>query len=168
MACVAAEPLFVEGYRPGCIGRIVELHGSYYYRAWGVGAVFEMLMAQELCEFCEHYDAEHDLLLTASVGDRLIGSIAIQGSRDTTHTARLRWFIVEEGYHGRGIGRVLLERSLNFCRERGFHKVYLWTVDELPRSRHLYEKVGFCVVEQGIDSRYGTTLLSLKMELNLQ
>jgi len=160
-------PIFKQGYHPGHIGRIVELHGTYYSKHWGSGATFEILMAAELAEFCERYDPERDLLLTAHVDNKLIGSVAVHGSDADDGTARLRWFIVDEAYQGQGIGRALLEQALMFCREKACLNLYLWTVDELPQARHLYESVGFRVVEQVRDSRYGVLLLSLKLEITL-
>lgn len=168
MPSATAAPLFYVGYHPGHIGRIVELHGTYYSKHWGVGAEFEMLMAVELCEFCEHYDPERDLLLTAHSDDKLIGAIAIHGSNHPEGTARLRWFILDEAYRGRGIGRALLERSLLFCRDAAFNHIYLWTVEELPQSRHLYESVGFRVIERIFDARYGKPMVNLKMEMQLK
>lgn len=118
MPSATLAPIFKQGYHPGHIGRIVELHGTYYSKHWGSGATFEILMAAELAEFCERYDPERDLLLTAHVDNKLIGSIAVHGSDADDGTVRLRWFIVDEAYHGQGIGRALLEQALMFCREK--------------------------------------------------
>lgn len=167
MSATTAKTFFVEGYRPGYIGRIVELHGSYYSQEWGSGVQFESLMAIELSEFCQHYQPDRDLLLTAHADGELIGSIAVHGSQSSDRSARLRWFILDAAYRGRGIGREMLKRVLAFCRQQQFDSVYLWTVDRLPQSRHLYESAGFRVVEQVPDSRYGVPLLNLKMELSL-
>lgn len=167
MPSAIAETFFVEGYRPGYLGRIVELHGRYYNKAWGSGAEFESLMAIELSDFCKKYNPERDLLLTAHIDDAFAGSIAIYGSKSTQNEAQLRWFILDEAYRGRGIGRTMLQRALNFCQDKGFTKVYLWTADQLPQSRHLYESAGFEIVEQLTDSTYGIPLLKLKMEMFL-
>lgn len=167
MPSATAAPVFVRGYQPGCIGRIVELHGTYYSNHWGVGAEVETLAAVELSEFCQQYNPQRDLLLTAWIDDKLIGSIAIHSSNHAGYTARLRWFILDTAYQGQGVGRALLERSLKFCQEKSFRSVYLWTVEELPQSRHLYESVGFRVVERQTDARYGTSLVNLRMELDL-
>ncbi|KAF3887248.1 MULTISPECIES: GNAT family N-acetyltransferase [Nostocales] len=162
--------IYVEGYQPGCIGRITELHGVYYSQCWGVGAEFEILMARELCDFCEQYDMESDLLVSARADERLIGSLAVQGNADRSNNkqeARLRWFILDPIYQGQGIGKALLQQALHFCRQKAFSKLYLWTVDGLPQSRHLYEAFGFHVVAREVDARYGTPLISLKMEMTV-
>jgi GNAT superfamily N-acetyltransferase len=160
--------VFRKGVLPGCIGRVVELHGIYYSREWDAGAEFEALMARELCDFCDSYDPERDLMLTAEVGGRVVGSIVIQAQAEPDDAwARLRWFIVDETCHGRGIGRELLERALSFCRERAFPGIYLWTVTNLPQSFHLYQSVGFSVVEEIADQRYSVPRVSLRLELPL-
>jgi N-acetylglutamate synthase-like GNAT family acetyltransferase len=82
-------------------------------------------------------------------------------------TARLRWFILDAAHRGKGIGCKLLHRSLEFCRNQQVAKLYLWTVDELPQASHLYESVGFTIVEQVVGCRYSVPLLHLKMELEL-
>src|SRR5690242_8885312 len=142
-----------EGYVPGAIGRLAELHGTYYARVWGSGAAFEMLVARELSDFVEHYDPNCDLLLTAHIDQTMIGGLAMIG-RNAEPGARLRWFIVDPAFHGRGGGKALLDRALQWARERQFGKVYLWTVDDLPESRHLYEKAGFRVTERHPGNHY--------------
>ena len=38
------------GYVPGAIGRITELHATYYHEHWGFGRYFESKVATELSE----------------------------------------------------------------------------------------------------------------------
>lgn len=156
-----------EGYLPGALGRIAEMHGVYYAVAWGSGFEFEGMMAEEIYEFLRSYDPARDLLLTAHVEGRLVGSFAIVGSREDPAVARIRWVIVEEAYHGRGIGKELLRRGLEFCRSAGFSKVTLWTVEGLPQSYGLYERAGFEVVERVPDARYSVPHVNLRMEMAL-
>ena len=159
---------YVEGYRPGYLGRIAEMHGVYYAVAWGSGAEFEGMMAQEMREFLAHYQDGRDLLLTAHIGGRLVGSIAVDGSQAERPGARLRWVIVDEAHHGRGIGKRLLGRALDFCRKAGFGSAYLWTVEGLPQSLGLYERAGFRTVERIPDDRYSVPRVNLRMEKTLR
>ena len=59
-----------RGYRPGCIGRIAELHASYYHRLVGFGLFFESKVARELSEFCERSVEGRDGLWLALRDDR--------------------------------------------------------------------------------------------------
>jgi hypothetical protein len=49
-----------EGYLPGCIGRITQLHAMYYAAANGFGVAFEAKVAKELGEFCASYTKGRD------------------------------------------------------------------------------------------------------------
>jgi GNAT superfamily N-acetyltransferase len=156
-----------RGYEPGLIGRVSELHGRYYAEAWGSGAPFEMLIAREFSEFIEHYDPENDLVLSAHIGGVLAGSISMLGHNPGPDGVQLRFFIVDPPYHGLGAGKALLSAALDWCRERGFRKIFLWTVDGLVQSRGLYEKNGFRVTQRVPDDRYTVLRDNLKMELTL-
>lgn len=50
----------VEGYRPGCAGRIAQLHAEYHEAHFGRGLPFESKAAQELTAFRLRLDAERD------------------------------------------------------------------------------------------------------------
>jgi GNAT superfamily N-acetyltransferase len=156
-----------QGYEPGLIGRVGELHGRYYAAAWGVGAAFEIIMTRDLCDFIEQYDPDRDIVVSAHIEGVLIGSIAILGEKAGTETAQLRFFLVDPKYQGCGAGKSLLKIALAWCREHGYRKVFLWTVDHLPQSRQLYEKAGFRVTTECMDDRYSAPLKSLKMECSL-
>ncbi len=155
-----------QGYEPGAIGRIVELHGRYYDRVWGSGAAFEILIAREVSEFIEHYDPDQNLLLTAHQGGAMIGSLALVGRTPEPGRAQLRFFIVDEACRRCGAGKALLDAGLAWCRERGFSGVFLWTVDNLAESRRMYERAGFAVTERVPDARYTALQDTLKMELD--
>lgn len=155
------------GYEPGLIGRVGELHGRYYAEAWGSGAPFEMLMIREFCDFIESYDPERDLVLSAHIGEVLVGSISVLGRRAGPGIAQLRFFIVDPAYHGRGAGKALLSAALGWCCEKGFKTVFLWTVDNLPQSRGLYENAGFRITERCTDDRYTVCRDNLRMELKI-
>lgn len=158
----------VDGFRTGYLGRIAAMHGEYYEKEWGSGPGFEAMMARELCDFYDAYDPARDLLLTAHVDGVLVGSIAILGTQtERPGEARLRWFLLDERYQGRGIGNALLRRALDFCREQNYPVVYLWTVEGLPQSLHLYEKTGFQIVERFPDSHYTVEHMHLRLELRL-
>ena len=171
MVNIADQPLtisYVEGFKPGYLGHIAQLHGEYYAKVWGSGVGFEAIMARELSEFWERFDSERDLLVTAHINEELVGSIAIDGTQsERPGLARLRWYLIDELYQGKGIGSALFRRALEFCKAKQFPLVYLWTVEGLPSSQHVYEKAGFKIVERSIDSRYTVAHTQLMLELPL-
>jgi len=156
-----------EGYSPGTIERVTELHALYYRREWGFGLFFEAKVATELAAFMECYDEERDGMWVARLGERIEGSIAIDGSAANTHGAHLRWFVVSDELRGQGAGQILIEPALAFCRDRGYERVYLWTFEGLEAARHIYEKNGFRLVEQTSGSRWGREVNEQRYELQL-
>jgi hypothetical protein len=56
---------------------------------------------------------------------------------------------------------------LCFCREMAYGKVYLWTFDGLHAARHLYEAMGFKLVEQHKGGQWGTEVTEQRFELQL-
>lgn len=131
------------GYQTGCIGRIAELHASYYSACFGFGLPFEAKVASELAQFCLQYTDGRDGLWLAIEGNVIHGSVAIDGSCFGDTGAHLRWFITSSEARGQGVGSRLLGAALDFCQERHNGKAYLWTFDELHAARRLYERYGF-------------------------
>lgn len=143
------------GYRPGCIGRIAQLHAEFYAAATGFGLDFEAKVATELSDFCLGYQEGRDGLWLVMDGARIEGSIAIDGSHAAEHGAHLRWFITSDRTRGTGMGNQLLSAAMQFCASQSYRKVFLWTFDELPAARHLYEKHGFHLARTQRGAQWG-------------
>lgn len=144
-----------RGYTAGCIGRIVGLHAAYYARHAGFGLSFESKVATELAAFCVGYREERDGLWLALREGEVQGAIAIDGSHAASHGAHLRWFIISDALRGQGAGTRLLNAALQFCDERRYAQVRLWTFDGLHAARHLYEKHGFGLVQTRRGAQWG-------------
>lgn len=152
-----------EDYVPGCIGRIVQLHATYYSAANGFGLEFEAKVARELAEFCLSYEHGRDGIWLAR-SPEIEGSVMIDGSRARDESAHLRWFITSDAVRGRGIGRQLLARALEFSDRCGYQTVHLWTFAGLDAARHLYESVGFKLVQESPGSQWGTVVREQRFE----
>ena len=169
------EALVLGGYLPGAIGRAAELHALYYSREWGFGLGFEALVAAGLAEFLQRLDPARDGFWTLSRAGQVMGCVAIDASKGggkdgggaEAHGAHLRWFILDEELRGQGLGDRLLRQAVAFCRACGHPSVYLWTFQGLGAARHLYEKHGFCLVEQRQGSQWKTVVLEQKFVLAL-
>jgi GNAT superfamily N-acetyltransferase len=153
-----------KGYIPGCIGRVSELHALYYSNLVGFGLNFEAKVARELAEFCSRYDEQRDGLWLATLAGRIHGSIAIDGLHAQDEGAHLRWFITSNEIRGTGIGTSLLSSAMDFCRVKGYRRIYLWTFSGLDAARHLYEKFGFELVKQQRGSQWGVEVDEQRFE----
>jgi len=161
----ALEFKIEEGYVPGSIGRISELHGAYYHEHWGFGVYFEAKVATELSEFLRRYDGNRDGIWIPLVNGRVEGSIVIDGIHADKEGAHLRWFILSDALRGKGVGKTLMSIAMEFCRSKGYQKVYLWTFEGLHAARHLYEEAGFRLVKQQKGIQWGTEVNEQYFEL---
>jgi GNAT superfamily N-acetyltransferase len=166
MSDLTSDILIRKGYLPGAIGRVVELHGRYYSKHWGFGLFFETKVARELSQFMDRYNNARDGFWTATVEGRVEGSITIDGADADGHGAHLRWFVVSEVLQGRGIGERLMQEAMDFCRNKGYGRVYLWTFEGLLAARRLYEKAGFQLVDQYKGCQWGTEVDEQRFELS--
>ncbi|MDI6762718.1 MAG: GNAT family N-acetyltransferase [Thermodesulfobacteriota bacterium] len=161
------DEIILKGYRPGVIGRLAELHATYYYENWGFGLFFEAKVATELSEFLSRYEGSRDGFWTLSLNHQIQGGIAIDGIKAMTDGAHLRWFILSPEVRGRGFGHRLMEEAISFCKKNDYKRVHLHTFEGLDPARHLYEKFGFKLVFQNEGMQWGNKVIEQKFELNL-
>ncbi|MFA5916032.1 MAG: GNAT family N-acetyltransferase [Burkholderiales bacterium] len=158
----------IASYVPGAIGRVAELHASYYSKAWDFGLYFEAKVASELSGFLRRFDPARDGFWTALQNGRVEGSIAIDAANAGTGGAHLRWFILSDALRGQGVGNRLMHSAVGWCRERGYGRVFLWTFAGLDSARHLYEKFGFRLDEQVEGEQWGKRVLEQRYVLDLE
>ena len=58
-------------------------------------------------------------------------------------------------YVGKGYGRQLMERVLSELRKAGYAKAFLWVLEENKNARAFYEKMGFALSSESIESNIG-------------
>jgi len=160
--------VIIKGYIPGAIGRITELHTTYYHQHWDFGLFFETRVARELSEFLSRFNELQDGFWTVCKNERVEGSIAIDGIKAMTDGAHLRWFILSPELRGYGFGNRLMEEAISFCKKKNYKRIYLHTFEGLYPARHLYEKFGFRLVFQNEGTQWGTKVIEQKFELNLE
>jgi GNAT superfamily N-acetyltransferase len=154
-------------YVPGVVGKITEVHGVYYYENWGFDISFEAQVGRELSDFVARLQAGQDGLWVAHVAGAFAGSVAIDGSDAHKQGARLRWFIVAPAFQGSGIGKALLGKSIRFCKEVDYNRLFLWTFEGLETARYLYESAGFCLSQERDVRQWGRDIKEQRFDLTL-
>ncbi|MEW6671115.1 MAG: GNAT family N-acetyltransferase [Thermodesulfobacteriota bacterium] len=154
-----------SGYYPGVIGKLTELHAVYYNRNWNFDISFESQVARELSAFFTNFREKRDGFWAVRTDGAFTGAVAIDGQLADTLGARLRWFIVEPERQGFGIGKLLVEKAVAFCRKSGHRNIFLWTFQGLDAARKLYESSGFKLVEEHPVDQWGRKINEQKFEL---
>jgi GNAT superfamily N-acetyltransferase len=154
------------GLKPGDAGEVVRWHGLIYHREYGFDQTFEAYVAGPLAEFIRRNGPREGIWIARQVDD-FMGSIAIvEASADV---AQLRWLLLRPEARGQRLGRRLSEKALDFCREQGYRRVILWTVDILPEAAGLYGSLGFVRTEAKPSARlWSRDLVEEKYELPLE
>jgi GNAT superfamily N-acetyltransferase len=157
----------LTGYFPGVIGKITDLHATYYYENWNLDVSFETQVGRELSEFISAFEKNRDGFWVATAAGEFAGSIAVDGRQTSQQGGRLRWLIVAPGFQGRGLGGVLIREAIEFCKRAGYKRVYLWTFKGLEAARLLYEREGFRPCEEHNVDQWGRQLTEQMFEMNL-
>lgn len=147
------------GYRPGIVGRSAEMQARYYARTAGFGYFFESKVASGLAEFAQRLGRPANQIWSAVEAGTIIGTVAIDGEDLGAGIAHLRWFIMEDGHRGSGIGKRLLAEAISFCRQQELTEIHLWTFEGLDAARRLYEAFGFVLVEEQPDQQWGKEVM---------
>ena len=97
-----------------------------------------------------------------AINDQIvIGTAAmIPFSEDVFELAKMS---VKKGFQGKGVGKLLLKRCIQFAQERNAIEIFLLTNDILKPALNLYLSCGFVIKNKYDDERYerGNTKMHL-------
>ena len=129
---------------------------------WASADSSRQKVASELAEFTGRLDRSGNGLWVALRHGAVVGTVAIDGEDLGPGLAHLRWFIVDDGLRGSGIGRALLTQAVTFCDRQGFDETQLWTFRGLEAARKLYEGHGFALVHESTGRQWGAEVIEQK------
>jgi DNA-binding MarR family transcriptional regulator/GNAT superfamily N-acetyltransferase len=156
--CITIRP-----WRPGDLGYIAHRHGVLYEKEYGLDQSFEGYVLAGMVKFFENQTKGN--IWVAESGGQIIGSIAIVDV--DSQAAQLRWFLIEPEFRGIGLGRQLMDTAINYCRDRVFCRVFLWTFQGLDAARHLYSSRGFVPTEEVENNTWAQRLVEERWDLTL-
>lgn len=151
--------------RPGDIGYITHMHGWIYQEEYGYSIAFEGYVAESFYKFLINYNPENDRLWCAEHNGNIIGCIGIVGYEES---AQLRWFLIAPNYRSIGLGKKLLQESLDFVKEKNYKSVYLDTTNDLDKAISMYKRIGFVKKLEKPNNSWREGLTELEFEMKLQ
>lgn len=149
--------------KPGDFGYIIHRHGKLYSEEYGYGISFEAYVAGGLFEFYKSYDPERDRVWICEHGNSIIGFLLLMHREN--NAAQLRYFYLEPGYRGIGLGKKLMSLYIDFFKECGYTSSYLWTTHELDAAAALYKRHGFQQTQEKESTSFGKPLREQRYEL---
>lgn len=161
----ANDVITIRSFTQSDIEYVISRHKTLYYAERHLSGTFSAYVDEIVYRFVEKYNAQTDVLKILECNGVPAGSIAIAKADDST--AQLRFFMLEPEMRQRGYGNRLIDMALNFCRTKGYKKVFLLTITAQVIARHVYETHGFHKVSSNDKSEWGEGVVEECWELDL-
>lgn len=158
--------ILLRPHRIGDMGWIVHRNAVIYAETYGWTGGQEAVFAEICSRFLANFDRERERAWIAERDGAILGSVFL--AEDGDGVARLRMLYVEPAARGHGLGRRLVDTCIAFARDRGYRRIVLWTYDMLASARRVYQAVGFTLVEEVEEERFGHRMRSQIWALELR
>jgi GNAT superfamily N-acetyltransferase len=147
--------------KPGDLGYIAYRHAVLYEKEYNLDPVFETYVLDSLLKYAK--SSQEGTIWVAESNGQIAGFIAIVGIDG--ETAQLRWFLIEPEFRGIGLGRRLMTIAMDYCCDKKYKKVFLWTFHGLDTACHLYKTHGFVLTEQVRNDSWNKGVMEERWEL---
>lgn len=151
---------------PGDLGWVVMAHGEQYAAEFGWNTEFEALVARIVADYAGKHDPDCEQAWIAESDGRRVGCVFLV--RKAVRTAQLRILLVTTDGRRQGLGRLLVQRCIDFARQAGYRELVLWTNDSLSAARQIYRSAGFELVDERPHHSFGVDLIGQNYRLALQ
>ena len=161
----ANDIITIRPFSQSDIEYVISRHKTLYYAERHLSDVFSAYVDRIVYEFVNKFNVQTDCLNILECNDVPAGSIAIAKVDEVT--AQLRFFMLEPEMRQRGYGNRLIELVLEFCRDKGYQKVFLLTITAQVVARHIYETHGFYKVWSQDKPEWGEGVVEERWDLDL-
>lgn len=156
----------IRPFRKNDIEFVISRQLSLYALEYGfTSEIWRAYLTGGVRTFVNQFDEKKDCMYILEQHGVPSGSVAITHVDEVT--SQLRFFFLEPEARGRGAGRNLLDRAIDFCRETKYEHVFLWTFSTLMAARHLYAGKGFRITDTRVNDDWGQSILEERWDLDL-
>jgi GNAT superfamily N-acetyltransferase len=144
---------------------VLERHAHLFEDEGGWGEPFIAMIARLIADYLEDPDPELEAAWVAELDGKRVGSVYCV--RRSDEVAQLRLLFVDSEARGHGVGSKLVERCIEFARERGYERMTLSTVSPLESARRIYDAAGFMQTKEEPDPDFPEGTVAQEMWLDL-
>jgi GNAT superfamily N-acetyltransferase len=150
---------------PGDLGWVVMTHGEQYASEFGWDASFEALVARIVADYAAGHEPGREGAWIAEHAGKRVGCVFCVRKDD--ETAQLRILLVTPAARGLGLGRRLVDHTVEFARGAGYRRMVPWTNGPLAAARRIYLARGFRLVDEERHHSFGVDLVGQNYALSL-
>ncbi|MGA9141977.1 MAG: GNAT family N-acetyltransferase [Methanocella sp.] len=162
----ATSNIIIRPFKETDVYFVISRQLALYKQEYGfTSEIWEEYLTEGVHHFVNQFDKERDCMFILENNGVSSGCVAITHVDEAT--AQLRFFFLEPEMRGQGTGRKLLDLAIDFCKEKKYEHMFLWTFSTLMAARHLYASKGFQITDTHENNDWGETVLEERWDLNL-
>lgn len=162
----ATKNIKIRPYREEDITYVIDRQLSLYEtERHFTTEIWRNYLIQGVISLVERFDPQKDCMFILECDGNPSGCIAITHAEE--NAAQLRYFFLEPELRGLGVGTSLLNKALDFCRQKKYSHVFLWTVSAQESARILYGNAGFEITETSENKSWGVPVVEERWDLDL-
>ncbi|MHB8075939.1 bifunctional helix-turn-helix transcriptional regulator/GNAT family N-acetyltransferase [Desulfosporosinus fructosivorans] len=163
---ITGDSISIRPFTANDIDYVISRHKALYRLERNLSsAAFSNYIDEGFRDFVQNFDKEKDCMFILEYNGNPAGSVAIRHANEKT--AQLRYFFLEPEMRGWGAGHKLIDMALEFCREKEYRHVFLWTISAQKVARHLYKSKGFEITQTHENNEWGEVVLEERWDLDL-
>jgi GNAT superfamily N-acetyltransferase len=164
---VIADVQIRRELRPGDLGEIVRQHGRLYTQEFDLDPNFERYVASTVAEVARRgWPERGGGVWIVEHGGEFAGSLALTDEGDGLGV--VRFFLLDPGLRGRGLGRRLVGELVDEARRQGLARLSLETLGILTSAAAIYRGHGFALVSERMGPPWGNPEIAYqRYELSL-
>lgn len=115
----------------------------------GIQAEFPVsITSPQSTRIYEVYQLSDQKFWVALCEERVVGTIGL--SLFSNHKAVLKRMMVDKNFRGKtfNTATLLLEKTLNWAKQKGFKEIYLGTMEQFKAAQQFYLKTGFIEINK--------------------
>ena len=161
-----ASGITIRLFRKTDMDFVISRQLSLYASEYGfTSEIWKLYLTGGVHDFVNRFDRRRDCMYILENYGVPSGCIAIMHVDEAT--AQLRFYFLTPEMRGLGAGRKLIDRAIDFCRQKKYEHVFLWTFSTLLAARHLYASRGFQITDTHVNSEWGEPVLEERWKLEL-
>jgi len=163
---VTTNGISIRTFADSDVAYVITRHITMYKTERNLSsAIFNKYIEDGVHNLVQKFDEEKDCMYILEYNGSPAGCVAITHTDEKT--AQFRYFFLEPEMRGLGAGHKLIDMAIDFCRQKGYKQVFLWTISAQKVVRHLYGIKGFKMTDTHENREWGEVVLEERWDFEL-